>query len=221
MVAGPGAIDGISKCFSSTGGLSPEELIIWVADRQEEELANRGLAFPGLFGRRLRRSIARICSVIFRRTRELRILGSLASPTGKESSRVIDETRARYPPPFPSPLGLAGAGLAGAARDGRSRPAGGFSLDLLTPMAPPLPYACPAFVNYEQTPRRTSASGEHSGRSKEFWVDGVFIRSKLNVWLWAHGVRPRLAGKCPLRGLADLPLSGRIGRKAANATSLN
>lgn len=53
VVAGPGAIDGISKCFASTGGLSPEELIQRVTDRQEEEFAIRGLAFPGLFGRRL------------------------------------------------------------------------------------------------------------------------------------------------------------------------
>ncbi len=53
VVAGPGALDGVSKCFSSTGGLSPEQLIFWVAERQERELASRGLKFPGLFGRRL------------------------------------------------------------------------------------------------------------------------------------------------------------------------
>lgn len=53
VVAGPGALDGISKCFSATGDLSPEELIHWVCDRQEEELARLGLDFPGLFGRRL------------------------------------------------------------------------------------------------------------------------------------------------------------------------
>lgn len=53
VVAGPGAIDGISKCFASTGRLAPDEIIRWVADRQEEEFGSRGLAFPGLFGRRL------------------------------------------------------------------------------------------------------------------------------------------------------------------------
>ena len=53
VVAGPGAIDGIAKCFFSTGGLSPEELINSVCEGQEEELAKRGLKFPGLFGRRL------------------------------------------------------------------------------------------------------------------------------------------------------------------------
>ncbi len=53
VVAGPGALDGISKCFASTGGLSAEDIIRWVTDRQEDELLSRGLAFPGLFGRRL------------------------------------------------------------------------------------------------------------------------------------------------------------------------
>ena len=53
VVAGPGAIDGISKCFTSTGGLSPEELIYWVTDRQDRELSYRGINFQGLFGRPL------------------------------------------------------------------------------------------------------------------------------------------------------------------------
>jgi hypothetical protein len=34
VVAGPGALDGISKCFRSTSGRSPEEVIRWVTDRQ-------------------------------------------------------------------------------------------------------------------------------------------------------------------------------------------
>jgi hypothetical protein len=53
VVAGPGALDGISKCFSSTGGTSPEDLIRWVTARQEIEFTQRGLDFHGLFGRRL------------------------------------------------------------------------------------------------------------------------------------------------------------------------
>jgi hypothetical protein len=53
VVAGPGALDGISKCFSSTSGSSPEDLIRWVTDRQEIEFTQRGLYFHGLFGRRL------------------------------------------------------------------------------------------------------------------------------------------------------------------------
>lgn len=53
VIAGPGALDGISKCFVSTGGLSPEQLIYWVASRQKEEFHARGIDFPGLFGRPL------------------------------------------------------------------------------------------------------------------------------------------------------------------------
>jgi len=53
VVAGPGALDGISKCFEDTGGRSPEEMIHWMTDNQEREFLHRGIAFPGLFGRRL------------------------------------------------------------------------------------------------------------------------------------------------------------------------
>lgn len=53
VVAGPGALDGISKCFADLGGLDAEGVIRLVCDRQEEEFARRGLDFPGLYGRRL------------------------------------------------------------------------------------------------------------------------------------------------------------------------
>lgn len=52
VVAGPGALDGISKCFKSTDR-SPEWVIRWVTERQGEETASRQLDFPGLFGRPL------------------------------------------------------------------------------------------------------------------------------------------------------------------------
>ncbi|MBM0202960.1 hypothetical protein JNW90_07510 [Micromonospora sp. STR1s_5] len=53
VIAGPGALDGISKTFASTGGRTPEAVIRWVTERQTDELAGRGLEFPGLFGRPL------------------------------------------------------------------------------------------------------------------------------------------------------------------------
>jgi alpha-glutamyl/putrescinyl thymine pyrophosphorylase clade 1 len=53
VVAGPGALDGISKCFADTGGLSAEDIIYWMTDRQDAEFKRMGLTFPGLFGRRL------------------------------------------------------------------------------------------------------------------------------------------------------------------------
>lgn len=53
VVAGPGAIDGIAKCFETAGGMTPENLIHWTAERQDAEFARLGLRFQDLFGRRL------------------------------------------------------------------------------------------------------------------------------------------------------------------------
>lgn len=53
IVPGPGARDGIRKCFSDFGGLSEADLIRQVTRRQEEEFERRGLVFQTLFGRRL------------------------------------------------------------------------------------------------------------------------------------------------------------------------
>jgi len=53
VVAGPGALDGISKCFADTAGLNPPEIIRFMADRQEAEFERLGLKFRSLWGRRL------------------------------------------------------------------------------------------------------------------------------------------------------------------------
>ena len=53
VVAGPGAADGIAKCFTGTGGRSPEDVIYWVYERQEEAFRSAGIKFKPLFGRRL------------------------------------------------------------------------------------------------------------------------------------------------------------------------
>ena len=53
VVPGPGARDGIHKCFSSLGGLSESDIIRLVADRQEYEFERLGLKFRSLWGRRL------------------------------------------------------------------------------------------------------------------------------------------------------------------------
>lgn len=53
VVPGPGAKDGIRKCFSNLGDLTEAEAIRWVADRQHEEFAARGLKFKSLWGRPL------------------------------------------------------------------------------------------------------------------------------------------------------------------------
>jgi hypothetical protein len=53
VIPGPGARDGLRKCFADTGGLSDPELIRLMADRQQEECARLGLEFPSLWGRPL------------------------------------------------------------------------------------------------------------------------------------------------------------------------
>jgi hypothetical protein len=53
VMPGPGARDGIRKCFASLGDYSESDVICWVADRQADEFAARGLTFKSLWGRPL------------------------------------------------------------------------------------------------------------------------------------------------------------------------
>lgn len=53
VVAGPGALDGIAKCFVKTGRLSPEEIIHSVAESQAREFGRLGLEFRSLGNRPL------------------------------------------------------------------------------------------------------------------------------------------------------------------------
>lgn len=53
VVPGPGALDGISKCFVDGHRLDPVALINLMVERQDLEFSKRGLPFAGLFGRRL------------------------------------------------------------------------------------------------------------------------------------------------------------------------
>lgn len=53
VVAGPGALDGIAKCFLDAGGLDAAEVIYRMVERQDAEFQRLGLEFHGLFGRRL------------------------------------------------------------------------------------------------------------------------------------------------------------------------
>ena len=53
VVAGPGANNGICKCFGDIKGYEYEDIIKYVAEKQEEEFEKRGLHFKSLFGRKL------------------------------------------------------------------------------------------------------------------------------------------------------------------------
>jgi thymidylate kinase len=53
VIPGPGALDGIRKCFLDRGGLNDPEIIKFMADIQESEFERLGLHFNSLWGRRL------------------------------------------------------------------------------------------------------------------------------------------------------------------------
>lgn len=53
VVPGPGARDGIRKCFHSLGGLNESDIIRWVTEHQEQEFTRFGISFQSLWGRRL------------------------------------------------------------------------------------------------------------------------------------------------------------------------
>jgi hypothetical protein len=54
VVAGPGALDGIAKCFADIGGRSAEDVIAYMVENQHREFERLDLDFAGLFGRPLK-----------------------------------------------------------------------------------------------------------------------------------------------------------------------
>ncbi|MCR6644924.1 MAG: putative DNA base hypermodification protein [Terricaulis sp.] len=53
VVAGPGALDGISKCFVDTTGVTPESIIRYMYENQARHFQESGIAFETLWGRPL------------------------------------------------------------------------------------------------------------------------------------------------------------------------
>jgi hypothetical protein len=53
VVAGPGAVDGLHKCFATLPAGAEAEALLWVANTQEEHFNRLGLTFQSVFGRRL------------------------------------------------------------------------------------------------------------------------------------------------------------------------
>ena len=53
VVAGPGAKNGIQKCFGDLNGFKYEDIIKYVSENQEKEFDKRNLKFKSLFGIRL------------------------------------------------------------------------------------------------------------------------------------------------------------------------
>lgn len=101
VVAGPGALDGIAKCFADVGRRSPADVIFEMVDVQEREFAHRELRFEGLFGRRLKPID---CQNLFC---EISKYARVAHPeiVGKGNRTRIKQTyrAGRAPLPLPSP----------------------------------------------------------------------------------------------------------------------
>ena len=53
VMPGPGAMDGIHKCFNHLGGLSEADIIRRMTENQEQEFERLGLRFQSLWGRRM------------------------------------------------------------------------------------------------------------------------------------------------------------------------
>lgn len=53
VVAGPGAKDGISKCFKDRGDFTDEDIIKWVTEHQGQEFDKHNIKFKNLWGRPL------------------------------------------------------------------------------------------------------------------------------------------------------------------------
>lgn len=49
--AGPGALRGIKKYFEDLGDYRPTDVILWMVDNQEKEMARLSLPFNGIWGR--------------------------------------------------------------------------------------------------------------------------------------------------------------------------
>jgi hypothetical protein len=53
VVAGPGAVDGVHKCFVGASEVSSVDIIRYMWEHQDKHFADQGIQFPSLWGRRL------------------------------------------------------------------------------------------------------------------------------------------------------------------------
>lgn len=117
VVAGPGAKDGIRKCFSDYGGLNESEIIRLVAERQVDEFANRGLEFQSLWGRPLQLIDCQnlFCEVDkYSRVRHPEMTGKSGRTRIKQKYSAVDMAPIDYW--YPPKWGLNDAIASGAAK---------------------------------------------------------------------------------------------------------
>ncbi len=98
VIPGPGALDGIRKCFEDLGGLNEPEIIKFMADNQQSEFERLGLDFKSLFGRPLQLIDCQnlFCEVDkYSRVRHPEISG-ISGRTRIKQKYVVDNTSISY-----------------------------------------------------------------------------------------------------------------------------
>ena len=98
VVPGPGARDGIRKCFGRTADGIEADIIRYMADHQEEHFARLGLHFGGLRGRRLQLIDCQnlFCEVESTPGWRTRILRGSAGAHGSSSLSARSRNRSRH-----------------------------------------------------------------------------------------------------------------------------
>ena len=100
--AGPGALDGISKCFVDTKKLPPEKIISEMTKRQNQYFENLEIDFPSLWGRELQLIDCQnlFCEVSkYSRVSHPEILGKTGRTRIKQKYRPIGRPPAPWYPP--------------------------------------------------------------------------------------------------------------------------
>jgi len=91
VVAGPGARDGLRKCFGAAARGIEADLIRYLTNTQEQHFARLGLRFPGLNGRRLHLIDCQNCPAKSTSTPESRTRRSPATRAGPASNSVSSQ----------------------------------------------------------------------------------------------------------------------------------
>lgn len=102
VVPGPGAKDGLRKCFTDPAGLSDIDLIKLMAERQDKEFERLGLDFKNLWGRKLQLIDCQnlFCEVDkYARVAHPNIMGITGRNRIKQKFRATDEKISYYYPP--------------------------------------------------------------------------------------------------------------------------
>jgi hypothetical protein len=102
VVPGPGARDGIRKCFSDFGGLTETDIIRLVAERQHIEFEHLGLDFKSLWGRSLQLIDCQnlFCEVDkYSRVKHPEVAGRTGRTRIKQKFRVTPEPISFWYPP--------------------------------------------------------------------------------------------------------------------------